>query len=49
MGQIHYRCRLSPYPVDGDWIADKNDTRVCGSFHQCNPERFCGSLFETYL
>lgn len=42
-GLLHYRCRLTPQPVDGDWIADPNDLKVCGGYHSCNIA--CGSLY----
>lgn len=42
---MHYRCRLTEYPVDGDWEVDVSDQRVCGSFHQCKIA--CGSLYDT--
>jgi len=46
-GVAHYRCRQTKYPVDGDWKVVEGDSRVCGSFHQC--EIACGSLYELYL
>ena len=48
-GIIHNRCRKTPHPVDGDWKVVEGDTRICGSFHQCAPGAYCGSLFETSL
>lgn len=27
-GDIHYRCRQTPAPVNGDWVAYANDTRI---------------------
>lgn len=30
-GDIHYRCRITPTPVNGDWKVIENDTRPCGS------------------
>ena len=29
-GLEDYRCRETPYPVNGDWIAYPDDTRLCG-------------------
>lgn len=29
-GMGHYRCRETPYPVNGDWVAIPTDTRLCG-------------------
>ncbi len=48
-GAIHYRCRETPRPVDGDWPVIKGDFRTCGSYHQCSEGTYCGSLYETYL
>ena len=48
-GIVHYRCRKTPHPVNGDWEIVEDDTRLCGSFHQCAPNTYCGSLFETRL
>jgi len=28
-GSINYRCRLTQFPIDGDWEADPADTRLC--------------------
>ncbi len=43
-GLIHYRCRETPEPINGDWVAIANDTRICG-WGDC-PVGTCGSLFE---
>jgi hypothetical protein len=32
-GVIHFRCRETPHPVDGDWKVVNGDDRICGSFH----------------
>ena len=48
-GIVHYRCRKTKYPVDGDWEVVDDDNRLCGSFHQCLEGTYCGSLFETTL
>lgn len=45
-GDIHYRCRYTPQPVDGDWPAIETDTRPCGS-RKCSVG-YCGSLHEQY-
>lgn len=29
-GSIHYRCRETEYPENGDWIAVSSDTQLCG-------------------
>lgn len=46
---MHFRCRETLHPVDGDWKVVKGDNRICGSFHKCNEGNYCGSLFETSL
>lgn len=28
-GKIYYRCRMTQFPVDGDWVADPEDLRLC--------------------
>lgn len=43
-GVMHFRCRQTPHPVDGDWKVIEDDERICGAFHQC--EVACGSLYE---
>lgn len=43
-GLQHNRCRLTPEPVDGDWIADPTDLKACGGFHSCKVA--CGSLYD---
>lgn len=48
-GIIHYRCRQTPHPVDGDWLAVEGETRVCGALYQCPAGSYCGSLYETRL
>ena len=30
-GKIHYRCRITEFPVDGVWEVDPEDTRLCSS------------------
>lgn len=29
-GLLESRCRLTPYPVNGEWIANPNITTLCG-------------------
>lgn len=48
-GIIHYRCRQTPHPVDGDWLMVEGETRVCGALYQCPAGTYCGSLYETKL
>ena len=43
-GKIYYRCRMSEFPVDGDWEVDPTDTELCSGERQCNVNRYCGSL-----
>lgn len=46
VGRIHYRCRLTEFPVNGDWVADPNDALLCSEYRQCPEHRWCGSLPE---
>jgi succinate dehydrogenase/fumarate reductase cytochrome b subunit len=51
-GVIHYRCRLTKYPVNGDWPVDPNDMRTCSKItiagsHMCPVA--CGSLYDMIL
>lgn len=46
VGSVHYRCRLTEFPVDGDWVADPNDLILCSAQRQCPEQRWCGSLPE---
>lgn len=47
-GAMHYRCRQTKYPENGDWKVVQDDRRLCGSqHHKCAVA--CGSLFELYL
>jgi hypothetical protein len=34
-GAIYNRCRLTEYPVDGDWVADPNDLDLCSEYRVC--------------
>ena len=43
-GLEDYRCRETPYPVNGDWIAYPSDTRLWG-YRSCS-EGWWGSLIE---
>ena len=45
-GKIHYRCRVTPQPVDGDWQVVTNNDRNCG-YRDCSVG-YCGSLVEQY-
>jgi len=45
-GDTHYRCRETPHPIRGDWVAIAEDTRVWGS-RECGVG-FWGSLVEQY-
>ena len=48
IGSIHRRCRLTEFPVDGDWVADGDLTSLCSSYNECPANRWCGSLPEAY-
>lgn len=45
-GALHYWCRTTLEPVNGDWPVVENDFRVCGGFHKC--EVICGSLYDAF-
>ena len=45
-GKIYQRCRLTEFPVDGDWVADPEDAQLCSAERQCPVNRWCGSLAE---
>jgi len=45
-GKIHRRCRLTEFPVDGDWLADPDDAQLCSTERHCPENRWCGSLAE---
>jgi hypothetical protein len=32
-GVMHFRCRETQYPVDGDWKVIAGDDKICGGFH----------------
>lgn len=44
---MHYRCRQTPTPVDGDWKVVEGDNKVCNGFHTCDIA--CGSLFNLFM
>ena len=44
-GATTFRCRETPFPVNGDWLAVENDHRTCGWSHKCAVK--CGSLYNT--
>jgi hypothetical protein len=43
-GATTYRCRQTPHPVNGDWLAVESDHKSCGWSHKC--EIACGSLYD---
>jgi hypothetical protein len=48
-GMIHKRCRLTEFPVNGDWPLEYESTgkeRVCGGKNKC--KHFCGSMVDAY-
>ena len=46
-GDIHYRCRVTPEPVNGTWPVVDGDTRLWGGHRSC-PIGYCGSIIEQY-
>ena len=45
-GLSHYRCRITEFPVDGDWLAVEDDLQLCNVGQRECPVGFCGSLIE---
>lgn len=45
-GTGHFRCRETPHPINGDWVAIDDDTRLWGSRDW--PEGWWGSLIEAH-
>lgn len=43
-GVQNYRCRLTEFPVDGDWPVFEEDTRICSANRECDAGYYCGSL-----
>jgi hypothetical protein len=37
-GLTNQRCRLTPEPVDGDWLTVPDDFAVCGGMNQCRAD-----------
>ena len=48
IGSIQRRCRMTEFPLDGDWVADPDQTSLCSSYNECPANRWCGSLQEAY-
>jgi hypothetical protein len=48
VGSIHKRCRLTEFPVDGDWVTDPDMSTLCSSTSICPSNRWCGSLKEAW-
>ncbi|CAI2381758.1 unnamed protein product [Moneuplotes crassus] len=46
-GEIHYRCRITPAPVNGDWIVAPDDFTTCGD-RACPEGTYCGSLIDQH-
>ena len=46
-GRINFRWRITPEPVNGDWIVDPTDVYTWGA-RQCNDNTYCGSLIEQH-
>ena len=45
-GLTHYRCRITEFPVDGDWQVVPDDMQLCGEGIRDCPVGYCGSLIE---
>ena len=45
-GAVYKRCRMTEFPVDGDWLVDPTDTAICSEVRPCAENRWCGSLAE---
>lgn len=46
-GLTHYRCRQTPFPVDGDWLPvyePPGFETTCGGINSC--EIACGSIYD---
>lgn len=46
-GIIHYHCRETKYPENGEWKIQENSGLICGGPNYCDV--VCGSLFELEL
>ncbi len=46
-GDLNFRCRLTPAPVNGYWEIDEDITRLCSAYgygsYECPAGRYCGS------
>ena len=47
-GSQHYRCRVTPEPVNGIWVPLSDPERLCGGSYSCPAGTTCGSLIEAY-
>jgi hypothetical protein len=47
-GRIHYRCYLTPEPVDGEWELLSGYTKICSDSKLCPTDSYCGSRFEVF-
>jgi hypothetical protein len=45
-GRIHYRCYVTPDPVNGEWDLLKGYTKLCSSSLPCPGNSYCRSRFE---
>jgi len=45
-GVNHHQCRLTPLPVNGDWVLAPGEVKICGGFYKCPEPYTCGSLFD---
>lgn len=44
-GKLEYRCRTSPYPINGTWALDPSVSTLCGE-EQCPTGSYCGNPAE---
>ena len=44
-GKLEYRCRTTPYPINGTWALDPSVPTLCGEV-QCPTGSYCGNPAE---
>lgn len=45
MGVTEYRCRETPEPEDGKWVAVEDIKHLCGIW-DCPEDTYCGSMAD---
>jgi len=49
-GLFNYRCRLTPKPVNGEWLVNQSITRLCSNYpglgYKCPDGNYCGSDYQ---